>query len=83
VGNLQVKNLPDDVHQKLRERARKEHRTVSDLVTQVLRREVSRPSLAEWLADLDKLPRRDTDVDMDALMDEIRGPWPDEADADR
>jgi len=83
MANLQVKNLPDDVHDKLRERARKQGVTMSELVSQVLRREVAKPSLREWLDDLDKLPTRAEDIDTQAIMDEIRGPWPTEADAGR
>lgn len=53
---LQVKNLPDALHAELRRRARAEGTSVSELVTRLLRRELSRPSLAEWLADLETAP---------------------------
>jgi len=81
VSNLQVKNLPDDLHEKLRERAREQHTTVSQLVTRILNRELARPSMDQWLAQLDSLPRTDKDIDTQAVLDEIRGPWPDDVDA--
>ncbi len=76
-----MKNLPDDLHEKLRERAREQRTTVSQLVTRILNRELARPSMDQWLAQLDSLPRADKDVDTQAVLDEIRGPWPDDVDA--
>lgn len=58
MATLQVKNLPDDVHGALRRRAVAEGTTLSDLVTRVLVRETSRPSMREWLADLEREPVR-------------------------
>ena len=69
--NLQVKNLPDDLHDKLRERAQRQHTTISDLVTQLLRRELSRPSMDEWLAEVRKLPRHEG-IDVVGALDEAR-----------
>jgi len=83
MGNLQVKNFPDELHEVLRERARKQGVTLSELVSQVLRREASKPSVEEWLAELDKVPVREKDIDIEKLMDEIRGPWPEPDDAGR
>lgn len=72
---LQVKSLPDDMYAELQRRAREEGTTVSDFVTRMLRRELAKPSLAEWLADLPDKPLTKRDVDVQAVMDEIRGPW--------
>jgi len=71
VANLQVKNLPDDLHEKLRARARAQRTTVSELVTQMLRRELSRPSMEEWLAEVRKLPRHEG-IDVVGALDEAR-----------
>ena len=73
MSNLQVKNFPEDVHNKLRERARAQHMTVSAYVTSVLERDVARPTIDQWLARLDALPKLDHDIDIERLMDEVRG----------
>ena len=72
VANLQVKGLPDDLHDELRRRAEADGTTMSDLVTRMIRRELALPSLADWLAELATQPARDGDLDVEALMDEIR-----------
>ncbi|SED68335.1 FitA-like ribbon-helix-helix domain-containing protein [Ruania alba] len=61
---LQVRNLPDELHAALRERARSEGMTMSDYVTKVLERDLSKPSLAEWIAEQrrNNEPRREIDV---------------------
>jgi plasmid stability protein len=51
MANLQVKNIPDELQRKLQRYARREGRTLRDLVLEVLRREVSR---REFRARLDK-----------------------------
>ena len=48
MSTLQVKNLPADVHAALAKRARDESTTMSELVTRLLRRELSRPTFDEW-----------------------------------
>ncbi len=77
MATLQVKNLDPEVHAALAERARREGRTLSDLVTSMLKRELSRPSLAEWIWSVGRGPRLDHDVDSAGVLDEDRGPWPD------
>ena len=72
MANLQVKGLPDDLHDELRRRAEADGTTMSDLVTRMIRRELAVPSLANWLAELATRPARDGDLDVEALMDEIR-----------
>jgi plasmid stability protein len=49
---IQVKNFPEDLHIKLRERATKRGRSVSGYVTEVLERDLSRPTTREWLDSL-------------------------------
>lgn len=72
MATLQVKNLPDDLHAALRARAQRESTTLSELVTRLLERELALPSMAEWLDELDRVPRRGVDVDIEGLMDEVR-----------
>ena len=72
MANLQVKGLPDDLHEELRRRADAEGTTLSELVTRMVRRELALPSIRDWLAELAAQPARDDDLDVESLMDEIR-----------
>lgn len=45
MANLQVKNVPDTLHQRLRCYAEKHHRTISDIALEALEREMAR---SEW-----------------------------------
>jgi plasmid stability protein len=46
---LQVKNMPEDLHDLLRERAEAEGTSISEVVLRALRRELSRPRIQDWL----------------------------------
>jgi plasmid stability protein len=52
VSAIQVKNFPEDLHAKLRERAARQGRSVSGYVTDVLKRDLSRSTTREWLDSL-------------------------------
>jgi len=52
VSAIQVKNVPPDLHARLRARARSEGRNLSDYVLDALRRDLSVPSAREWLDSL-------------------------------
>ncbi len=56
---IQVKNFPEDLHAKLRERAARQGRSVSGYVTDVLRRDLARPTTREWLDSLAQDPPTD------------------------
>lgn len=71
VATLQVKNLPDELHASLRERAAREGLTLSDYVTRLVRRDLRRPALNEWLDALTAHPVR-AEVDVVALLDQVR-----------
>jgi plasmid stability protein len=49
MANLQVKDLPEDVHAELRRRAALRGVTIRDYVLDLLRRDQRRPPLSEWL----------------------------------
>ena len=57
MANLQIKDLPDDLHAELRRRAAAEDATVRAFVLDLIRRELDRPSPRDWLARLDDLER--------------------------
>lgn len=71
MATLQVKNLPDELHAQLRQRATSEGLSLTDYVTRLLRRELSRPSLTQWLAGRSSGAPR-PDVDAVALIDAVR-----------
>lgn len=47
--HLQIKNVPPNVHEALRERARNEGVTMSDYVLSLITRDLERPTMREWL----------------------------------
>src|SRR6185437_228882 len=49
---IQVKNVPDELHEQLRARARAEGRSMSDYVLYVLERDLALPTTREWLERL-------------------------------
>lgn len=44
-----MKNLPDDLHAALAARSKAQGVTMSEYVTRLLRRDLARPALEEWL----------------------------------
>lgn len=73
VANLQIKNLPEKVHEALRERARKERITMSELVTDMIERDLERLRLNDWLdRNRAEAPRLNDDIDVVAVLDEVR-----------
>ncbi len=54
--DLQVRGLPVALRDKVRARAEKQGRTMSQYVIEVLRKETDHPSLEEWLDELRRLP---------------------------
>ncbi|MGA7703271.1 MAG: hypothetical protein WB998_00080 [Solirubrobacteraceae bacterium] len=49
---IQVKNVPDELHERLRARARAEGRSMSDYVLYLLERDLALPTMREWLERL-------------------------------
>jgi plasmid stability protein len=56
VSAIQVKNVPEDVHCRLRDRARAEGRTIGQYVLAALERDLAVPSMREWLDSLRQDP---------------------------
>ena len=80
MATLQIKNLPDRLHVALRQRADLYGMTMSAYVIQLLERDLIRLTTNEWIAEVEEMtkdwPVRDLNVV--AILDEIRGPWPGE-----
>jgi antitoxin FitA len=46
---IQIKNVPPELHEQLRERARKQGRSLSDYVRRVIELDLALPTTDEWL----------------------------------
>jgi plasmid stability protein len=69
MASLQVKNIPDTLHQRLRRYAREHKCTLSDVVLTALERELAR---REWHARLAQRPTTDLGVSAAALLEQER-----------
>jgi antitoxin FitA len=56
---IQVKNVPEQLHRRLRERAQSEGRSLSEYVLEMLERDLAVPSTREWLNRLRENPGTD------------------------
>lgn len=70
MANLQVKNLPEPLHNRLRGYAKRHHRTLSDVALAALEREMAR---CEWVERLAQRPPTDLGVTAATLLEEERG----------
>jgi plasmid stability protein len=52
VSAIQLKNVPPELHERLRDRARREGRSLSEYALRVLERDLTVPSTREWLERL-------------------------------
>ena len=71
MANLQVKNLPEDLHQRLRSYAQKHHRTISDIALEAIEREMARQ---EWKEKLSQRPATDLGDSAASLLEQERQP---------
>jgi len=65
---IQIRNVPEDMHQELKARAAREGMSLSDFLKRELSHIIKRKSLADVFDDME--PYR-VDVDHDALLDAI------------
>lgn len=72
MGALQVKNVPAELHDALRARAKNEGMSVSDYLLDLLRRDLSRPTTREWFEKLSRLEPAATDIDSAAVVRAVR-----------
>ena len=69
MANLQVKNLPDALHRRLRRYAQKHHRTISDVALEALERGMAR---YEWHEKLSRRPATDLGDSAASLLEQER-----------
>ncbi len=70
--NVQVKRVPDELHAALKQRATGLGISLNDLLLEMLKRELSRPPMKLWLDEVRAL-KIHKNIDIEALMDEVRG----------
>jgi plasmid stability protein len=56
MSNLQIKDLPYEIHEELRRRASQAGMSVRDYVLDLIRRDQALPSRQDWLGSLRALP---------------------------
>ena len=69
MANLQVRNVPDDLHERLRRHARERNQSMSAVVLSAVERELARD---EWRERLAQRPETDLGVGAAALLAEER-----------
>ena len=69
MANLQIRNIPDDVYERLRRYARANSRSVSSVVVSAVERELAR---LEWPERLARHPPTDLGIDAATLIAEER-----------
>lgn len=68
MGSIQIKNAPDDLHDRIRSRARERSMTVRDYLVDLVERDLEKPTLESWLAQV----REREPVDLpDGLIAEV------------
>ena len=72
MAHLQIKNLPDNMHEELRRRAADRSESVRDYVLDLIRRDLSLPTFEDWVEELHAAPPADVDVDAPRIISEGR-----------
>ena len=50
MGNIQIKNVPEGLHDRLRKRAKEQRTSLSEYVLDLIERDLSLPTMKEWSA---------------------------------
>jgi len=64
---IQIRNVPDDLHRTLKQRAAKEGMTLSDYLLSEIERVARKPTMREWLEKVS----RDEPVEVDEQPEDI------------
>ena len=81
MSNLQIRNVPEDLHRKLKARAALSGMSLSDYLLREVEQLAERPTLQEWLDRVARLPRVELSESGADIIRELRGPLgsPDDA----
>jgi len=77
---IQIRDVDDEVYAALARRAAEAGITVPDLLRREAARLAARPTVEEWLARTRRRPSGITRAEIVEALDELRGPWPPDAD---
>jgi plasmid stability protein len=69
MGAIQVKNVPEDLHDELRQRAENEGTNISEYVLRLIRRELSLPTTDQWFAMLKANPPLESKATPDVVAE--------------
>lgn len=70
MSNLQVKNVPESLHRRLRGQARRRGCTMSELILKAIEAELSR---SEWRTRLQRRPQTELNLSAARLLEAERG----------
>lgn len=73
--DLQIRKVPPALHERLRRRARGKGVSMSQYVIDVLREDLERPTMAEWIEEVLRLPSAPGPSSGAALVREVRREW--------
>jgi plasmid stability protein len=73
---IQVRDVPEDVHRKLKSRAAAQGISLSEYVRRMMERDARRPSMEELSARIEARGRVHLDPPSEEIIREIRGPLP-------
>ncbi len=54
MANLQIKNLPEDMHEELRKRAEERRMSMRDYVLELIERDQRLPTVNQWLDEIER-----------------------------
>lgn len=72
MGNIQIRNVPPELHRKLKERAAREGVSLSDLLLRAAEREAAVPTREAMIERLLALPKPDLDEQPSAVIRRMR-----------
>ena len=72
MGMIQIRNVPDDLHRKLKARAAERGQSLSDYLLEIIRIEAEQPTLEEWLARVKSREPVDFELSSAELVRELR-----------
>jgi plasmid stability protein len=73
VAHIQIRNVPDDLHRVMKERAAKAGMSLSEYLLAEIARSAEVPTMDEWLARVRSRPLYDFEVSSAELIREDRG----------
>jgi hypothetical protein len=68
MANLQIKNLPEDLHEGLRKRAEERRMSMRDYVLELIERDQRLPTINQWLDEIERDEPGDAGVDVVELI---------------